>query len=749
MKWLSRSRPSAHQMHMTFARNSLSRSLTRTGVFLRQQIWIFPILAVICLTILGYFVQSSIEQTMKANLKSELQTLLTVESQMLQIWMKVQESTAQGEANDRKIRETIYGLMSAAESTTQPIVPLASLPNHAQLAKELSPTMSAHHYTGYILADKSKRVISSSIPTLIGITNNPEYDSMLAPVFEGKTIITAPFASMVMIDDEQGVLRSGVPTMFVIAPVRDAEFQIVAALGLRISPWRDFTRLMQLGQIGNTGETYAFNRDGMMVSNSRFDESLILLGLLPDLPASKSMLSLGLRDPGGNLVTGYRPGVRRSELPLTYMAALATQGQSGVNVDGYRDYRGVPVIGAWRWLPEYEIGIATELDSEEAFRPLVILHRTFLGLFLLLAIAAIAIFVFTIIVARMRREAQKTAIASKKLGQYTLEKKLGAGGMGVVYKGYHAILRRPTALKMLNLDLVNSESIARFEREVQMTCQLNHPSTVAIYDFGRTEENVFYYAMEYLDGIDLQKLVERYGPQSEARVVRILTQVCGSLFEAHSQGLVHRDIKPANIMLNRRGGEPDVAKVLDFGLVKTVDDAKQASQNQGNSLTGTPLYMSPEAIQSPNLVDARSDLYAVGAVGYYLLTGRPVFDAHSIVELCQMHVVAIPDTPSQRLGRPVNPDLESALLCCLEKNRARRPQTARDLALLLARCQLSTPWSIEEADAWWNRHEREAAVAGAAMDAAIAQSSASQVQSALPQKSTARFDQTYVGGPED
>ena len=249
--------------------------------------------------------------------------------------------------------------------------------------------------------------------------------------------------------------------------------------------------------------------------------------------------------------------------------------------------------------------------------------------------------------------------------------------MGIVYKGHHAILRRPTAIKLLNLEKVNESSIERFEREVQITSQLNHPNTVAIYDYGRTDEGVFYYAMEFLDGIDLQALVEKYGPQSEARVIHILQQVCGSLYEAHSLGLVHRDIKPANLMLNRRGGEPDVVKVLDFGLVKALDEAKQASQSASGGLTGTPLYMSPEAIQTPNAVDSRSDLYAVGAVGYFLLTGQPVFSAADIVELCRQHITKVPDPPSQRLGKAISPELESALLACLEKTRAKPPADGR------------------------------------------------------------------------
>jgi hypothetical protein len=417
-------------------------------------------------------------------------------------------------------------------------------------------------------------------------------------------------------------------------------------------------------------------------------------------------LQLLVRDPGGDITAGHRPSARRPELPLTYAVSEAVAGRAGVNVAGYRDYRGVPVVGAWKWLPEGDIGVVTEMDYAEAFRPLTILRRTFWGLFALLALSAAAIFVFTILLARSRREAQKAAIEAQQIGQYKLERKLGAGGMGVVYKAHHAMLRRPTAVKMLEPDKVNEGTIERFEREVQITSQLNNPNTVAIYDYGRTPEGEFSYAMEFLDGIDLQALVERYGPQPVPRVIHILDQVCGSLYEAHSLGLVHRDIKPANIMLNRRGGQPDVVKVLDFGLVKALDEQRQAGLTQQTSLTGTPLYMSPEAIQMPNTVDARSDLYAVGAVGYFLLTGQPVFDAANVVELCQKHVATPPVPPSERSRTQIPAPLENALLACLEKSRAKRPQTARDLAQLIARCAEATQWSIEDADAWWGRHER-------------------------------------------
>ncbi|HEX5104009.1 MAG TPA: serine/threonine-protein kinase, partial [Pirellulaceae bacterium] len=442
------------------------------------------------------------------------------------------------------------------------------------------------------------------------------------------------------------------------------------------------------------------------------DDDLILLGLLPDLDDAHSILTISVRDPGGNVAEGFRPKVRRTELPLTKSATEAVAGNAGVDLAGYGDYRGVPVVGAWEWLPKYELGLITEIDYSEAYRPLTILRWAFFAMFALLALSSMAIFVFTVVVARLQREAQKAAIEAKHLGQYRLEVRLGAGAMGVVYKGHHAMLRRPTAIKMLNVDKVNDASIERFEREVQITCKLNNPNTVAIYDYGRTPEGVFYYAMEYLDGIDLQALVEKYGPQPEGRVISVLKQICSSLYEAHSLGLVHRDIKPSNVMLNRRGGEPDVVKVLDFGLVRALDEGKRAAASGG--LTGTPLYMSPEAIQTPDLVDARSDLYAVGAIGYFLVTGQPVFNATSLVDLCQQHVSGLPVVPSERLGKPVSHELEAALLACLEKTRAKRPQTARDLSSLLDRAPTANAWTLDDAEAWWGRHERGAASASSA-----------------------------------
>jgi serine/threonine-protein kinase len=299
---------------------------------------------------------------------------------------------------------------------------------------------------------------------------------------------------------------------------------------------------------------------------------------------------------------------------------------------------------------------------------------------------------------------QRKVEEAKQLGQYTLAEKIGEGGMGVVYRAHHAMLRRPTAIKLLRPEEAGEANLIRFEREVQLTSKLTHPNTVAIFDYGRTPEGVFYYAMEYLDGLSLEELVENDGPQPPARVIHLLRQISGALAEAHGTGLIHRDIKPANIVLCERGGVPDVVKVVDFGLVKDLSD--ETAQTQANTLAGTPLYLSPESIKDPGSVDARSDLYAVGAVGYYLLTGKHVFDATTIIEVCSHHLHTAPVAPSERLGHSLPDDLESLILSCLEKTPDARPRDARTLHTALARCSDADRWSEEEATVWWATHRR-------------------------------------------
>ena len=293
----------------------------------------------------------------------------------------------------------------------------------------------------------------------------------------------------------------------------------------------------------------------------------------------------------------------------------------------------------------------------------------------------------------------------RTLGQYKLVYKIGDGGNGAVYRARHALLRRPTAVKLMHPEYARSETAkARFEHEVQIMSGLANPNTVAVYDYGQSPDGTLYYVMEYLTGINLESLVQVNGPQPAARIIHILQQVCFSLNEAHEKNLIHRDIKPSNIMLCERGGMYDVIKVLDFGLVKELSE-KDPALTQVNTLVGTPLYMAPEIISTPGLASPQSDLYALGAVGYFLLTGHNVFDGDSAVQICASHLHDAPVPPSQRTRQPVPEDLERIILQCLDKDPGRRPASAGELVELMSQCRDNGLWTREDARAWWVANE--------------------------------------------
>jgi serine/threonine-protein kinase len=286
-----------------------------------------------------------------------------------------------------------------------------------------------------------------------------------------------------------------------------------------------------------------------------------------------------------------------------------------------------------------------------------------------------------------------------------LEHKIGEGGMGEVYRARHGMMRRPSAIKLMRSDIAGEEGIARFEREVQLTTRLTHPNTITIFDYGRTNDGVFYYVMELLDGATLERVVAVDGPQSPARVVRILMMACSALSKAHAIGLIHRDIKPANIMLCQQGLERDVVKILDFGLVKELEVEGEVAPTGANTITGTPQYMAPESILRANAADARTDIYALGAVAYYLLAGSTVFIGTSLVEICGHHIHTQPERFSAR-GVPVSADLEAVVLACLEKDPGKRPQNALELRRRLETCTVGS-WTSEDAHAWWSAHQEE------------------------------------------
>lgn len=312
----------------------------------------------------------------------------------------------------------------------------------------------------------------------------------------------------------------------------------------------------------------------------------------------------------------------------------------------------------------------------------------------------------TTITSRVIYGLQHDVRTARRLGQYTLLDKLGEGGMGCVYRARHAMLRRPTAIKLLPQERAGAESIARFELEVQHTSMLSHPNVVAIYDYGRTTDGVFFYAMEYVDGVTLEDLVRRDGPQPEARVIHILVQLASALAEAHRLGLVHRDVKPANVLVTDRGGVHDWVKVLDFGLVKQVGGGHEARLTRTDAIPGTPAYLAPETISAPRSVGSSVDIYGLGGVGYYLLTGGPMFHGTTVLEVAYHHMYTNPDPPSQRRGAPISSELEALILACLGKDPGERPHA---LTEQLTHLSHRHAWGAAESAAWWRawRHHEQ------------------------------------------
>jgi eukaryotic-like serine/threonine-protein kinase len=336
------------------------------------------------------------------------------------------------------------------------------------------------------------------------------------------------------------------------------------------------------------------------------------------------------------------------------------------------------------WLPD----LATMLAADNAAAPIP-----------MPLVAAMVATYGTHIINSARREAFK----AKQLGQYRLMDRLGGGGMGVVYEAEHVLLKRPCAIKLIKPENeADATAIAHFEKEVKITAKLTHWNTVEIYDYGHTDDGTFYYVMELLPGMSLEDLVRDHGPLPPERVVHLLRQVCGALQEAHDVGLIHRDIKPANIFAAHRGGVHDVAKLLDFGLVK---DAVDRPESQGQiarqgSFSGTPLYMSPEQASAYDEVDGRADLYSLGAVAYHLLTGQPPFVGSNVVELLTAHArseVAAPST----LNADVPKDVDEVVLKCLAKDSSERFTNASAFERALADCACADQWTTERAAEWW------------------------------------------------
>jgi len=358
------------------------------------------------------------------------------------------------------------------------------------------------------------------------------------------------------------------------------------------------------------------------------------------------------------------------------------------------------VIGAMAFAPIAMIGSRWLFDSQcsivLANHPHVVAEVT---LTMLLGGGIAVLGLFTIGVLRSE------AFQAKRMGQYHLRRLIGSGGMGEVYLAEHSLMKRPCAIKVIRPEKAGDQNVlARFEREVHSSSKLSHWNNIDIYDYGRTEDGTFFYVMEFLPGLNIADLVRRFGPLPSGRAIHLLRQVCDALNEAHSFGLVHRDIKPANVFAAHRGGYYDVAKLLDFGLAKPITATDNTHLTEDGMITGSPLFMSPEQASGDSEPDARSDIYSLGVVAYFMLTGQPPFNYERPIKVIMAHTHEKPVPPSE-LVTSIPIDLESVVMRCLAKDPADRFQNIGEVVQALEACEDVGTWTSEDASHWWTENE--------------------------------------------
>ncbi|MGB7327800.1 MAG: serine/threonine protein kinase [Rubripirellula sp.] len=644
----------------------------------------------------------ALNQSMQQLVRDSLETKLSAHVRSLEHWLTERTREADRIASNAEIQDRSVKLIEASADrfkwTAADVDAAPPMPSTESL---LNPTQAV----GWAILDTNNQVIDSSFAALIG-KRLPIPDLVRRQTLAGESSVSQPFTFPVPFPGQDGQPVTDAPVLAAVSPLH-LDDAVVGMVTVLLDPAGPLSKIFAATRPEVGGETYAVDRNGRMISRSRYEKRLRKVGVLPQDPRVTSSMQLDIRDPGYRLLDGGKISQSVEEWPLTEMADQLTRGGSGENVSGYRDYRGVKVVGAWTWLPQYQFGVATEFDFEQAYAPMKLLRRLMIGLLLISAIVGATTILLAMMVRRMVKRMAATQQNHRRIGQYELGESLGRGGMGAVFRATHDLLGRTVAIKVLERDSQNSVSIARFEREAKMTAGLQHPSTISLYDFGRTDQGELFYVMEYVDGITLQRLVDRYGRQPPARVIHLLLQICGSLSEAHWKGIIHRDIKPANLMVSTQPGMYDMLKVLDFGLVKdVVQGPTDMSLTTSEGITGTPMYMPPETVRDASMSDHRSDIYAVGGVGYTLLTGKPMFEGDASVEICMKQLKEDPLRPADRLAshgidERLPDDLQNILMSCLRKDPTQRPASIDDLAAALRHCDDATGWDDVAAIHWW------------------------------------------------
>ena len=609
----------------------------------------------------------SVQTTVRDARRQYLGGLLATQAELVRFWISAREEDARQWAEDDDLPRLVRELI--AQGRNKP----AARRLHGQLLKRLAPALEDRNLALANIVTPDGVLLATLVPEYAGRRLAPAFRERLAPVFRGGQAFIGPvFEAERFL--EPGVANPDTAIAWATAPIRDEAGRVVAALCLGRHAARGLARRLEVTRPGETGEAYAFDATGRMVSNSRFDKRLRGAGLIAS--GQTALGRIMLHEPYSG--QGIRAAAGRpTELAARALqAAAAPEGEKqGILLTPYRNYLGDSVIGAWQWLDEHRLGLAVEVGEAEAYKPIAILN-TQLGLMVLTL--AVALFLGPLLPGILWRRVVPVK-SGQTVGAYRLERKLGEGGMAEVFLGRHERLGRPAAVKIIRGGL-REEMQQRFEREARLLSSLRHPDIAAVYEVGSVEDGRPYYAMEYFEGESLDRIVARDGPMDEGSAVAVLVRLCGILQFTCDRGVLHRDVKPENLLL-ARDAQGDVSlKLIDFGLAKALDPAEHDQLTLEVSLLGTLGYLAPERIRDPADADIRGEVYAVGAIGYFLLTGEEW--------LPNLESAAPEEAPPVGARRRLDtPGLEAIIARALRHRKSARWESCRSLAEALAACR--------------------------------------------------------------
>lgn len=634
------------------------------------------IIVLLLLSLTGYFTERRLKYEIETSVRDSLEKTLRSNAEAMSLLLRGYKERINGISKIPQLQKTAHEIAQLYTSNSQ-----NQLKQQTDVFENILKGFFSHNgFQDYYLINTDGRMMASKSDMLIGHQVNTA-EAIESIMDKEGNFICLPKKATHPITGKKFVL------MYIGTSLKNTQGQTYAYLAFSVEPSHGFSSIMEVtAQTGESSETYAINQDGWMISHSRFDQELRELKIL-DKDDPSSVLAVQLVDKNGKALTVFEDAFSNPQSKYPRVQ---------VNSAGYPDYRNFEVVGAWTYLDQYNFAITSEIDKDEAFRSLSIIRKIFAVIFGLASLLALGLIAYALYSIKLKKKVRSAALsAASELGQFKIIEKLGEGAMGVVYKAQHQLMQRETAIKVLKNEVCRDVDLVQFEKEVQITCRLTHPNTICIYDYGKTREGLFYYAMEYLEGSDLQEIITKTGAIAPERVVHFTKQICASLNEAHSMNLIHRDIKAQNVVVCNRGGIYDSIKVLDFGLVH------DSNEDGGHKVSGTPRYMAPEASSSRNEIHDSIDIYAIGILISVMLTGQYPFSCDDSVEdILRAHREDTPIKPSELVKFPIPEDFDSIVLWCLEKDPSKRPRNVMELANKLDSLEVKN-WTQDQAQQWW------------------------------------------------